>query len=131
MAPGTFQALGIPLLQGRDFQNSDINNSPLVTIIDEPLARRYWPAGDAIGKRIQTDGNRQWLTIVGIVGGVKHISLAEEKRPHMYFPMAQIRLIRARRSSCALMVHPARRFQLSELRSSKSIRTCRCTWSDR
>jgi putative ABC transport system permease protein len=86
---GTFQALGIPLLQGRDFQNSDTAKSPLVAIIDEPLARRYWPSGDAIGKRIQTTGARQWLTIVGVVGGVKHISLAEEKRPHMYSPMAQ------------------------------------------
>jgi putative ABC transport system permease protein len=89
VTPGTFQALGIPLLQGRDFQNSDTAKSPLVAIIDEPLARRYWPSGDAIGKRIQTTGARQWLTIVGIVGGVKHISLAEEKRPHMYSPMAQ------------------------------------------
>lgn len=89
VAPGTFQALNIPLLQGRDFQHSDNSKSTLVTIIDEPLARRYWPAGDAIGKRIQTGGNRQWLTIIGIAGGIKHISLAEENQPHMYFPMAQ------------------------------------------
>ena len=89
VAPGTLQAFGVPLLQGRDFQHSDNSKSPLVTIIDEPLARRYWPAGDAIGKRIQTGGNRQWLTIVGIAGGIKHISLSEENRPHMYFPMAQ------------------------------------------
>jgi putative ABC transport system permease protein len=87
--PGTFRALGIPLLQGRDFQHSDDSKSPLVAIIDEPLARRYWPAGDAIGKRIQTSGNRQWLTIVGIAGGIKHISVAEENRLHIYFPMAQ------------------------------------------
>src|SRR5215207_7692434 len=42
VTPGTFQALGIPLLQGRDFQQSDNSKSPLVAIIDEPLARRYW-----------------------------------------------------------------------------------------
>ncbi|HET9787797.1 MAG TPA: FtsX-like permease family protein, partial [Pyrinomonadaceae bacterium] len=78
VTPGTFQTLGIPLLQGRDFQHSDDSKSLLVTIIDEPLARRYWPAGDAIGKRIQTSGNRQWLTIVGIAGGIKHLNLAEE-----------------------------------------------------
>src|SRR6185295_12700754 len=89
VTPGTFQALGIPLLQGRDFQTSDHGKSPLVAIVDEPLARRYWPAGDAIGKRLQTTGGRQWLTIVGIVGGIKHLSLAEEKRPHLYFAMAQ------------------------------------------
>jgi putative ABC transport system permease protein len=89
VTPGTFQALGIPILQGRDFQASDHANAPLVAIIDEPLARRYWPAGDAIGKRIQTSGDGVWLTIVGIVGGIKHVSLAEEKQPHLYYVMAQ------------------------------------------
>jgi putative ABC transport system permease protein len=89
VAPGTFTALGIPLMQGRDFQTTDHSKSPLVAIVDEPLARRYWPAGDAIGRRIQITGDRQWLTIVGIVGGVKHISLMEEKRPHIYFAMGQ------------------------------------------
>src|SRR5215204_2968838 len=66
VTPGTFQALGIPLLQGRDFQQADTrdfqqtnnSNANLVTVIDEPLARRYWPSGDAIGKRIQTTGDR-------------------------------------------------------------------------
>ena len=89
VAPGTFTTLGIPLLQGRDFQTSDHSKSPPVAIVDEPLVRRYWPAGDAIGRRIQTTGDRQWLTIVGIVGGVKHLNLMEEKRPHLYSPMAQ------------------------------------------
>jgi predicted permease len=89
VAPGTFTTLGIPLLQGRDFQTSDHSKSPLVAIVDEPLVRRYWPAGDAIGRRIQTTGDRQWLTIVGIVGGVKHLNLMEEKRPHLYFAIAQ------------------------------------------
>ena len=89
VVPGTFQTLGIPLLQGRDFQNTDHSKSPRVAIIDEPLARRYWPAGDAIGKRIETTGGREWLTIVGVVGGIKHVSLAEEKQPHMYMALAQ------------------------------------------
>lgn len=95
VAPGTFTALGIPLLQGRDFQSSDHSKSPLVAIVDEPLVRRYWPAGDAIGRRIQITGDRQWLTIVGIVGGVKHLNLMEEKRPHIYFAMAQYPSLRA------------------------------------
>jgi putative ABC transport system permease protein len=89
VSPGTFTALGIPLLQGRDFETNDHSKSPLVAIVDEPLARRYWPAGDALGRRIQITGDRQWLTIVGIVAGVKHISLMEEKRPHIYFAMQQ------------------------------------------
>ena len=90
VTPGTFQALGIPLLQGRDFQSSDHNKSVRVAIIDDTLARRYWPANDAIGKRIQTTGEREWLQIVGIVGGIKHENLTEEKWPHIYFPLAQV-----------------------------------------
>ncbi|MCI0488402.1 MAG: ABC transporter permease [Blastocatellia bacterium] len=89
VSPGLFQALGIPLLEGRDFEETDNADSLPVAIIDEPLARRYWPEGDAIGKRIETTGNRQWMTIVGIAGGVNHISLAEEKQPHLYMPMMQ------------------------------------------
>src|SRR5215213_687555 len=89
VTPGTFQTLGIPLLQGRDFQAGDHSKSPPVAVIDEPLARRYWPTGDAIGKRIETTGNRQWMTIVGVVGGIKHVSLAEEKQPHIYTALAQ------------------------------------------
>jgi len=60
-----------------------------VAIIDEPLARRYWPNGDALGKRIETTGDREWMTIVGIVGGVNHDSLDKEKRPHIHFSMTQ------------------------------------------
>ena len=95
VTPGTFQALGVPLLQGRDFQWSDNTNSPRVGIIDEPLARRYWPRGDAIGRRIQTTGDREWLTIIGVVAGVKHLNLAEEKRPHIYYAMHQFPAPRA------------------------------------
>ena len=89
VTPGTLQALGIPLLQGRDFQQTDNSKSPQVAIVDETLARRYWPANDAIGRRIQTAGGRQWMTIVGVVGAIKHRSLADEKQPHLYFPMDQ------------------------------------------
>ncbi len=89
VTPGTLKALQIPILQGRDFQSSDHAKSPPVVLIDEVLARRYWPANDAIGKRIQSTGGRQWLTIVGVVGGIKHASLAEENWPHIYFAMAQ------------------------------------------
>ena len=95
VTPGTFQALGIPILQGRDFQHSDTNDSLVVSIIDEPLARRYFPAGDAVGKRIKSTGDQVWTTIIGVVSGVKHLSLAEEKRPHIYFAMKQFPAPRA------------------------------------
>jgi putative ABC transport system permease protein len=86
---GTFQALGIPLLQGRDFQDSDNSDTTPVAIIDETLARRYWPANDAVSRRIQTTGDQEWMTIVGVVGGIKQASLSEEKYPHLYMSMSQ------------------------------------------
>ncbi|HEY0366774.1 MAG TPA: ABC transporter permease, partial [Pyrinomonadaceae bacterium] len=89
VSPGTFDALEIPLLRGRDFAQVDNSQSLRVAIIDEPFARRYWPDGDVLGKRIQIGGDRQWLIIIGVVGGVKHLNLMEEKRPHIYFAMAQ------------------------------------------
>jgi putative ABC transport system permease protein len=95
VTPGSFQTMGIPLLRGRDFQDTDNGNAPLTAIIDETLARRYWPDGDAIGKRIETTGDLQWMTIVGVVGGVKHDDLAGERQPHMYLPLAQQSTLRA------------------------------------
>jgi putative ABC transport system permease protein len=89
VTPGTFQTLGIPLLQGRDFETSDHSKSTRVAIIDDTLAHRYWPAGDALGKRIESTGDREWMTIVGVVGGIKHLSLTEEKWPHIYMALAQ------------------------------------------
>ena len=89
VTPGVFQTLEIPILQGRDFQDTDNSDTTRVAIVDETLARRYWPAGDAIGKRIQTTGDQQWMTIVGVVGGVKQMRLTEEKYPHIYMPMVQ------------------------------------------
>ncbi len=89
VAPGTFEALGISILRGRDFARMDHGQSTRVAIIDEPFARRYWPEGNELGRRIQFTGDRQWLTVIGVVAGVKHLNLIEEKRPHIYLALAQ------------------------------------------
>src|SRR5262249_51935409 len=78
LAPRTLQAPGIPLLQGRDFQATDAAKAPLVVISDEPFVRRYWPACDALWKRVLSSGQNQLMTVGGIVSGVKQITLAEE-----------------------------------------------------
>jgi predicted permease len=80
--PGYFQALGVPLLQGRTFAESDTRESQLVVAIDQFLARKYFPKGDAIGHKIRrgidkTDDPPS--TIIGVVGTVKAGDLAEEK----------------------------------------------------
>jgi predicted permease len=89
ITPGHLQAMGIPLLRGRDFLETDKSDSQPVAIVDETLARMYWPDGDAIGKRVETTGDMQWMTIVGVVGGIKQDGLAEKLQPHIYAPLAQ------------------------------------------
>ena len=75
--PGYFQGMGQPLLQGRDFNTSDTADSPLVCIISQSIAKRFWPNDSPIGKRIRwgrLDGTRPWFTIVGVVGDMKAIA---------------------------------------------------------
>lgn len=89
VSPGYFQTMGMPLLQGRDFQSSDTAESPLVAIIDQSMAHRYWPNGGALGKRIRT-GDPEWYTIIGVVPTVKEQSLADDADPHLYFSYQQL-----------------------------------------
>ena len=75
--PNYFQSMRQPLLQGRDFAESDGPNAPLVCIISQSIAQRFWPNESPIGKRIRwgrLDGNRPWFTIVGVVGNMKAIA---------------------------------------------------------
>ncbi|MEW6209105.1 MAG: ABC transporter permease [Acidobacteriota bacterium] len=91
ITPDYFRAMGIPLLKGRFFTESDnAENAPRVTIINEVIANRYWPDHDPIGKRIRSGfEGRNWVTIVGVVKGVKHHGLASETRLEMYRPYDQ------------------------------------------
>jgi putative ABC transport system permease protein len=91
-SPGYFRTLGIPLLRGRDFSSADRGDTEPVAIVDETLARRYWPDANAFGKRIRfgwDTSERAWMTIVGVAGNVKHSGLAELGYPHLYMPSAQ------------------------------------------
>jgi putative ABC transport system permease protein len=90
--PGYFVAAGVPLLRGRDFSSTDRGETEPVAIVDETLARLYWPDGDALGKRIRLGwdtSERAWMTIVGVVGSVKHAGLEEPWYPHLYLPYRQ------------------------------------------
>ena len=75
--PGYFRSIGQPILQGRDFNASDSADAPLVCIISQSIAKRFWPDESPIGKRIRwgrLDGTRPWFTIVGVVGDMKAIA---------------------------------------------------------
>ncbi|HSE15839.1 MAG TPA: ABC transporter permease [Pyrinomonadaceae bacterium] len=89
VSPGYFQTLGMPMLQGRDFQSSDIEGAPLVAIVDKKLANQYWPGGDAIGRRIRT-GDPEWYTVVGVVSTIKTVGLNENPDPHLYLASNQV-----------------------------------------
>ncbi len=99
ITPGYFTTLGIPLLRGRDFTESDTASAPAVVIITRSMADRYWPKGDALGQRavfpdaaVTAGGGAATIdaTVVGIVGDNKPASLAERiNRPRAYLAYAQ------------------------------------------
>jgi putative ABC transport system permease protein len=95
VTPNYFRAMGIPILMGRDFTNADARDSMKITIIDERLAREYWPNENPLGKRVRfgpPESNEPWHTIVGVVGAVKHESLNLTRRKTVYLPHSQISL---------------------------------------
>jgi predicted permease len=88
-----FQAMGVRLLRGRYFSKHDGPDAPLVAIIDESMARRYWPGEDAIGKRFKGQDprghNDDWLTVVGVVRDMRRSGLDKDPIPHIYQPDTQ------------------------------------------
>jgi putative ABC transport system permease protein len=88
ISPGFFGTLGIPLKSGRDFTERDNEKAPGVAIINQLLARRYWPDESPLGKRIRYYGD--WLTIVGVCGDTKHTTLDESLVPIIYAHYPQV-----------------------------------------
>lgn len=83
-----FRTLGIPLRRGRPFLPSDNAEAVPVAIVDEVMARQYFGGRDPVGERIRI-ANNTTLTIVGVVGAVKHEALADVGRPYVYLPYRQ------------------------------------------
>jgi predicted permease len=91
--PDYLKVMGIPLLQGRFFTRQDNEHSPLVVVIDDVLAHRYFPNQDPIGKRIHLNGSERLTEIVGVVGHVKQWGLDLDDRSlrsQFYFPCLQM-----------------------------------------
>jgi predicted permease len=88
--PEYFTTLGIPLIEGRTFTESDTDGAPAVGIVDERLAKMAWPNESAIGRRFRIPlGNLPWVTIVGVVGHIRHDSLTSDTRPQVYWNYLQ------------------------------------------
>jgi predicted permease len=89
---GYFETMKIPLVKGRFFDEHDTKDSQKVIVIDENMARTYWPDADPIGKRLKPGGpssTQPWFTIVGVVGNVKQYALDTDSRVALYVPQAQ------------------------------------------
>jgi predicted permease len=122
VTPGYFEAMGIPVVKGRSFDESDVAEGRLVAVVDEVLARKYWPGQDPLGKRVgygrTADGQPQWFEIIGVVGHVMQNSPRDDERTQLYRPLAQAPVnalgfaIRTRGDPNSL-VTPVRRLVLS------------------
>jgi putative ABC transport system permease protein len=88
VTPGYFKTLGIPILEGRDFDRSDTANFR-VTIVDAGIARHYWPNQSPLGKRVRfgpPEDNEPWHTVVGVVGEARNQELRDLGRNSVYIP---------------------------------------------
>jgi predicted permease len=87
VSPGHFRVLEIPILSGRNFTDFDDDKALPVAIVDQTLARQYWPNENPIGKRVKSgpiQSSNPWLNIIGVVGDVKTDSLELQEAPHIY-----------------------------------------------
>jgi predicted permease len=90
--PGYFEALTIPLLQGRFLQHRDSREAQPVVVISRSMARAYWPEVDPVGRRLRLSGNETtapWLTVVGVVEDVRPFDPTSPQVRQMYVPFAQ------------------------------------------
>jgi len=91
ISPDYFQVLQTSLLRGRAFTEGDEDGKPLVAIIDESTAHKYWPTRDPLGRRVRfrRDPTKPWTTIVGVVRDIKSDGLDIDGVPHIYVPIYQ------------------------------------------
>src|SRR5690242_19870853 len=91
ISPDYFRVLQATLLRGRSFTEGDEDGKPLVAIIDETTARKYWPTSDPLGRRVRfgRDATKPWTTIVGVVEDIKSDGLDIDGVPHIYVSLYQ------------------------------------------
>ena len=92
VSPGYFAAMQIPIVLGRPFSAQDTAEAAGVAIVDEAMARRFWPDRDPLGRRVKfggQDSTAPWMTVVGVARTVKQFGLDADGREQAYFPFAQ------------------------------------------
>jgi predicted permease len=87
IGPKYFETMGIPIRQGREYDDTDTLQSPRTLVINESMARRYWPQGNALGGKIRLGPNL--AEVIGIVADSKYSSINERPLPQLFFPMSR------------------------------------------
>jgi putative ABC transport system permease protein len=90
VSPGYFSTLGISLMKGRDFSDRDNSDAPRAAIINNDLARIYFPGEDPLSRRITFDDGESWISIVGVVADTKRLGVDTAAKPEVYFPYLQV-----------------------------------------
>ncbi len=87
VGPNYLETLGIPLVNGRDLQETDSTDTQRIAVVNEAFVHKYWPGLNAIGRRIKIAGD--WYSVVGVAKNSKYLELEESPRPFIYWPALQ------------------------------------------
>jgi predicted permease len=91
VGPKYFETMEVPLVRGRGFTDVDRKGAPLVVVVNQAFAKRFWGDVDPIGKRISIDGpSGPWREVVGLARDGKYVSIAESPRPFVFYPQLQL-----------------------------------------
>ncbi len=90
VTPGYFDAMGMPIKSGRDFDHRDTPDRPVVMMVNQKFAERFWPDSDPIGKRVRTGPEEEWMEVVGVAGDVRSQGLDKELSDDIYFAHRQV-----------------------------------------
>ena len=141
VSPLYFRTMRIQLLAGRPFSKLDAPPSAPVVIVNDTMAKRYWPGGSPLGKRVRFNGTGDpWMEVVGVIADVKHWGLDARVNPEIYLPLkmgfglTMTYIIdsdsTARRSPAACANRSARRIRISRSGRCGRWRTSRrCRWA--
>jgi putative ABC transport system permease protein len=88
--PGYVEAMAIPLLRGREFNQHDDASAPPVAMVNDTAVRRFWPGANPIGKHILVGRMTKPVEVVGVLGDVRNNKLAADVQPEVYLPFAQL-----------------------------------------
>jgi putative ABC transport system permease protein len=91
VTPGYFRTVGVRLVSGRDFSDTDGAAAPPVAMVNEAFARQHWPGHDPIGRRMRVEsGTGGWMTVIGLVSDIRHLGPGAPPRAEFYRPHSQL-----------------------------------------